>query len=119
MGVERHLMDYGNPTIPIPTLVFVPGCPGGWRWVTAMRREIREANPRKKRLTILLVRVPLYSTTLAIQILTPPSLQPQPFHFILNKQKEPSYLILASAGIKPQADLPYAGGRKIQQNGYS
>lgn len=51
-------MDCGNPTLPLARpQSLVPDCPGGWKWVTAMRREIREASPGKKRLAVLLIRV--------------------------------------------------------------
>lgn len=50
-------MDHGNPTLPMPNLKsLVPDCPRDWRWVTAMRREIREASPGKKRFAVLLIR---------------------------------------------------------------
>lgn len=42
-------MNHGNPALLIPNLSLCIRLSRGWRWVTAMRREIREASPRGKK----------------------------------------------------------------------
>lgn len=112
------------PPFPLPdlSLLPVPDCPGGWKWVTAMRREIGEASPGKKRLAVLLIRVTylafLYPAKLPIQRLTPPPSALTPNILLVTQEtgrEGAACLLFVSAEISV-LDLLHAGKSRMGES---